>query len=319
MCRHSDWQGRCATEASRGNARPLVYSYRLSCDLKILFDEEEVILFEKFKKMLSMVRARKKLDHYDRKYRKALPMSERPEALPVEATFDAFVADFGGKKVSNLIGQNAQMPLNADYIFVEHNVIAELKTLEGIYSGPDAFEQLTRAYIDAGCTGSDVMGLLWRGEEVPDAVTALVRKRIRRSIEQRITRARKQLRTSKETFGNRDTRCLILIAMDQQPLFGHQTMLLNLAKIMGDNYADEHTDGVVYFNPNMPTKVRPDGLELSGWYPFYRDDEVNSKLSEFVNLLGNRWLKYYGSLIGETNPILELDSPEETMAALSRQ
>lgn len=101
-------------------------------------------------------------------------------------------------------------------------------------------------------------------------------------------------------------------------MFGHQTMLFNLATIMGDNYADEHTDGVVYMNPNLPTKTRPDDMEFSGWYPLYRDDEVNDELSDFVNLLGNVWLNHYGKQIGETNPILELESFDEMMAALDR-
>lgn len=269
-----------------------------------------------FKQKRSEAKARKRIEKYDRKHRKARPLSERPEPLHVEKTFDAFVAEFGGKKISNLIENKAQMPLNADYLFEDHNVMAELKTLEGIYSGPDAMKQLTQAYIDAGCTGSDVMGVFLRDEPVPDSAAKLMRKRVRRSIEQRIKKARKQLRKSKATFGNDDTKLLILIAMDQQPLFGHQTMLFNLATIMGDNYADEHTDGVVYMNPNIPTKIRPDGMEFSGWYPFYRDDEVNHELSNFVNLLGNRWLNYYGRQIGETNPILEPESFDEMMAAL---
>lgn len=275
-------------------------------------------MFENFKKRRSEAKARKRIEQYDRKHRKAQPWSERPEPLPVEITFDAFVSDFGGKKISDLIENKSQMPLNADYLFEEHNVIAELKTLEGIFSGPDAIKQLTQAYIDSGCTGSDVMGVFWRGAAVPEAAATLMRKRVRRSIEQRIKQARKQLKKSKDSFGNRDTKSLILIAMDQQPLFGHKTMLFNLAQIMGDNYADEHTDGVVYLNPNMPTKIRPDSMEFSGWYPFYRDDEVNEELSAFVNLLGNRWLTYCGNKIGETNPILEIETFDEMSAALER-
>tara|TARA_R100000365_G_C2746584_1_gene75916 strand:+ start:2321 stop:2437 length:117 start_codon:yes stop_codon:yes gene_type:complete len=37
-----------------------------------------------------------------------------------------------------------------------------------------------------------------------------------------------------------------------------------------------------------------------------------------VNLLGNRWLNYYGGLIGETNPILEMETEKEMMAALEQ-
>ncbi len=273
-------------------------------------------MFENIKKRRSEAKARKRIEEYDRKHRKPQRWSERPEPLAVEFTFDAFVADFGGKKISDLIENKSQMPLNADYLIKEHNVVAELKTLEGIFSGPDAIKQLTQTYIDSGCTGSDVMGAFWRGEPVPEAAATLMRKRVRRSIEQRIKQARKQLKKSKATFGNSDTKSLILIAMDQQPLFGHKTMLFNLTKIMGDNYADEHTDGVVYLNPNVPTKIRPESMEFSGWYPFYRDDEVNEELSAFVNLLGNRWLTYYGNQIGETNPILEIETFDEMSAAL---
>lgn len=277
------------------------------------------LMFKNLGKKRSEVRARRKIEQYEHEHSNARPMSERPAPLPVESTFDAFVQEFGGKKIADLIANKSLMPLNADYFFEKHNVIAELKTLEGIYSGPNAFKQLVQAYIDSGCTGSDVMGLIWREEDVPETAATLIRKRIRRSIEQRIKQARKQLRKSKSTFGSDDTRCLILVAMDQQPLFGHKTMLFNLAKIMGDNYADEHTDGVVYFNPNMPTKIRPDGMEFSGWYPFYRDNEVNGELSEFVNLLGNRWLQYYGKRIGQIKPILMLENFDEMVVALDGQ
>ena len=111
---------------------------------------------------------------------------------------------------------------------------------------------------------------------------------------------------------------LILIAMDQQPLFGHRNMLFNLATIMGDNYADEHTDALVYLNPNTPTQINPDSMEYSGWWPMYRDDNVNNAFSDFVNLLGNKWLNYYGKQIGETNPIMEFKSFEEMTAVFDQ-
>lgn len=69
----------------------------------------------------------------------------------------------------------------------------------------------------------------------------------------------------------------------------------------------------------MPTQMSDDGMELSGWYPIYRDDDANKELSQFVNILGNRWLTFYGQKIGETNPILELKSPEDMMALLRRR
>lgn len=191
--------------------------------------------------------------------------------------------------------------------------------MTGIFAGPEAPKQLVNAYIDAGGTGSELMGLLLRGEAIPEPVKMLIGKRIRRSLEQRIRRARKQLRQSKTFFGNDRTKTLIIFAMDQPPLFGHSSMLTHIAKVTSDNYSNAETDGVIYLNPNMPTQMSDDGMELSGWYPIYRDDDANKELSQFVNILGNRWLTFYGQKIGETNPILELKSPEEMMALLRRR
>ncbi|MDN2583594.1 hypothetical protein [Aquibium sp. ELW1220] len=208
------------------------------------------------------------------------------------------------------------MPLNADYFFKDYNVIAELKTFEGVFSGPEAMRSLSQACVDAGCSASDLAGYVFRGEALPERANNLILRRFRRAIEQRIKKARKQLRQSKSAFGKKDTQSLIIIAMDQPPLFGHDNMLAMIARLMGDNYSDEHTDGVIYMNPNVPTQLRADGMEFSGWFPFYRDDDVNERLSGFVNLLGNRWLTYYAGQIGEVHPILELDSSEDMFAVL---
>jgi hypothetical protein len=241
---------------------------------------------------------------------------ERPPPISVERTFDNFVEKFGGTKISDILESKWKLPLNADYFFKDHNIIAELKTFEGVFSGPEAIRTLSQACVDAGCSASDLAGYVYWGEALPERASNLVLRRFRRAIEQRIKKARKQLRQSKSQFGNKDTQSLILIAIDQPPLFGHDIMLNTIAKLMGDNYSDEHTDGVIYMNPNAPTQPRADGMEFSGWFPFYRDDEVNKRLSGFVNLLGNRWLTYYAEQIGEVHPILELDSFKDIFAVL---
>jgi hypothetical protein len=261
-------------------------------------------------------RAARTIGAYERKY--IGEPRKRPAALPVEATFDGFVEGFGGKKISDLIENKALMPRNADYIFPNHNVIAELKTLEGIFAGSEGLDQVRQAFIDGGETPSTYMDVI-RGEaDMPERVAALIRKRLRRGLESRVAEARKQLRMSKGMFGNENTRLLILFAMDRNPIFGHRNMLFHLATLMGSNYADEYTDGVVYMNPNTPTRVNRKGMEFSGWYPFYRDDNINAQLSGFVDLLGNSWLTHSGALTGVTNPILKLETLEEMSVALGR-
>ena len=155
-------------------------------------------------------------------------------------------------------------------------------------------ETARQAYIDSGNSQSDISATILGGEPVPQLVVDLIRKRIRRSLEQRVKKARKQLKNSKLAFGNKETRTLILIAMDQTPIFGHQNMILNIGKILGDNYADEYTDGIVYFNPNTPTRPVEGGMAYTGWFPFYRDDQTRDEFRGFVDTLGNKWLNFFG-------------------------
>lgn len=273
-------------------------------------------MFERLKRVWLQAKAQRKIKKYDKKYRRAKPLLERPPSFHVEDAFDAFVKEFGGQKVSDILSEKKGMPLNADYFFKDHNVIAELKTIEGIYSGPDGPKQLTDTYIEAGYSGSDVMGLLWRNEPIPTDVSQLIRKRIRRSLEQRIKKARKQLKMTKEMFGTKDTKSLILIAMDSDPVFGHETMFGNIVNIMADNYMDEHTDGIVYMTPNTPSTAPNLSMEMSMWIPSYRDEGENSHFVDFVNLLGSGWLKFSGEKIGEETPILQMETEHEVRAVI---
>jgi len=115
-------------------------------------------LLDTLKRRYLEFRARRKIAAYERRYSKARPWSERPAPIDIEAAFDEFVQDLGGYKISDLIEDKSAMPQNADYLFREQNVIAELKTLSGIFAGPDAPKQLVKAYIDAGGTGSELHG-----------------------------------------------------------------------------------------------------------------------------------------------------------------
>jgi hypothetical protein len=51
------------------------------------------------------------------------------EMRPLQSIVDPFVKMVGGEVISELIG-NKNLPANADYLFRNHNVIAELKSLQ---------------------------------------------------------------------------------------------------------------------------------------------------------------------------------------------
>jgi hypothetical protein len=57
---------------------------------------------------------------------------ERPDPLDVEPMFNGFIVEYGGELVGSRIPQDYK-GLNADYVFKNENVIAELKCFRKTY------------------------------------------------------------------------------------------------------------------------------------------------------------------------------------------
>ncbi|RWO61113.1 hypothetical protein [Mesorhizobium sp.] len=247
----------------------------------------------------------RKILEYERQYRSV--DEERPEPFDVEEAFDRFVQKLGGKKISDTIDNKSNMPKNADYLFSDANVIAELKTVDGLYSGQESYKLLRQLFIDAGTLEQFFPYIIGR-TELPDEVGNRIRKRVRRGFEGRARKARSQIKESISEFGNMNTYGVILFALNQPPLFGQTFMLSTLAKMMDDIFSkDNYIDGIVYLNPNVPTRPVSDGMEYSGWFPLYMSEEPDHALSEFVNKLGSGWLNFVANEQGTNNPILTLE------------
>src|SRR5271169_7061750 len=82
---------------------------------------------------------------------------QHPVGLPqfsVDETFARVVRQAGGSLVSDLLPTRTNLPKNADYVFPEYNVIAELKRLERDVSEDKEFsaslDQLYREWVVNG-------------------------------------------------------------------------------------------------------------------------------------------------------------------------
>ena len=62
------------------------------------------------------------------------------KSLPTEQTFDQFVKQFGGQKISNSL-PNSPPFNNADYLFRNENVIAELKNFQTDFGTTENFKE----------------------------------------------------------------------------------------------------------------------------------------------------------------------------------
>lgn len=230
------------------------------------------------------------------------------QRLHVESLFDKFVDNHSGEKISDRIAVKSNMSRNADYIFDDANIIIELKTLEGAFCGDKGFKRLRQLFIDTGINEQAFTDYIFGEAGIPEVVYYRTRTKVRRSIEKIIKKARVQIKTSIGEFGNKNTRGLILIALDELPIMSHKFMFECILSVFSNNFSDDDwVDGFIYINPNTPGQPDQAVMQYTGWFPIYRDDKVNHELSDFVNTLGTDWLNYYGKLIGDKNPIIYLD------------
>lgn len=239
----------------------------------------------------------------------------RPEPLPVEATFNEFVKQFGGELISELLQTDPQRPQNADYYFSSHNVIAELKCFEkDLFNNRDDIERINRIIKknhDSGLVDG-YKGFRWLlGQEpLPSEYRRDMLSIARRYYENAIRKADKQIESTQKLLGLPNARGLVLLANDGN-YFSHPAEAASLiAQVMQQHFMESHLDGFVYFTVNSVAKVPDNDREQLFWIPSYR--KAGDSLGDFVNLLGASWGNFYAEKIGQDVPIFQTEDARVT-------
>jgi hypothetical protein len=200
------------------------------------------------------------------------------------------------------------MPLNADYLFVADNVIAELKCLEKHpMEASDWPPRLAKAFVATGNSFDDLIGCLRRGDPMPEEVKSKLFNWLRDSIRSVVKAGNRQIRVSKRELRREGAKGLLLVANDNHYGFGPDEMIA----IIGDAAAllnESHVDAVVYFTPNVFHRLPGSDVAWIIWDPRYRDD-TDAQLSEFVNDMGRKWNSHLEATTGD--PVVEWhESPD---------
>lgn len=235
---------------------------------------------------------------------------KRPAYIAVEPTFDEFVTSFGGVKVSSLIaglpGLKGTPPLNADYIFADDNVIAELKCLEKDTYSADQFRELFNSLITGWCDRGMIQWRVYGGpvliqsRDLPSECQLELERIISRRLRKVVAKANKQIRQTKKTLGTDNAKGLLLLVSDGNYFLRPEHVLGFVGRIVRDQFSSIHS--IVYFTVNaaidVPT-VDKDGLI---WIQSFRDnfEPVNP---EFLSRLRVGWFQHLAIK-------LELDIPE---------
>lgn len=229
----------------------------------------------------------------------------RPPYIPVEPTFDEFVALFGGSKVSTLIDERSDLrgspPLNADYLFSSDDTIAELKCLEEDTYSPaefkELFSSLIRDWQNRGMLRWELYGgpMLIQSRDLPLACQFELEKLINRRLRKVITKANKQIRLTKATLGFPDAKGLLLLVSDGNYFLRPDHVLPLVGRILKSQFSN--LNSVVYLTVNSAVdvpNVKRDGLI---WIQGFRDN-FDPVSPEFLSRLRAGWFEYLSNKLG---------------------
>lgn len=176
----------------------------------------------------------------------------RPRLL-VEPTFDRCVAEAGGKRLEDYISGELRF-LNADYIFPDDNIVAELKVLEkDVLSTPDFQDKISELY-DGWAQSGLVPPAYSPGSidtstlptECAVELIGLFKSQLTNSY---IKKANRQIRETKEHLELPDARGVLLLANDGNFAFDPAFMFNVLHHSLHKTF--HSIDAVIYFTANL--------------------------------------------------------------------
>lgn len=227
----------------------------------------------------------------------------------VEDIFNKFTKDIGGNLVSDLIPKSNKKP-NADYVFKDSNVIAELKCFQkDLFSDEDDAERvdlLLKKWTKEGFFSkeSEVKQMLIK-RQLPEPCAKDLMQAARKTIDGVIHHADKQLRETKKLLNMPDARGLLLLCNDGNYFLQHMQFMSLITDVLLNKYMKSDIDGFIYFTVNQASYSKDIGRDNHLWFPMYREDG-DKILSPFVNQMGYQFMNdYFPKLTGVSSNIID--------------
>ena len=222
------------------------------------------------------------------------------ELLGVEKTFDNFISEIGGKKISILLSKNPNFP-NADYIFESEKIILELKEIQTeFYSTPTfykEYDKLNKKLYDAYPNFKPY--LLGGKENYPDWYITSYYKIARTPIGRILKKANSQIKETKNHFNIRCNSGVLLLVNDGFTNIPPYVFMGLVSDLLVNSYSE--IDCFVYITVNSYVILNnTDKTPSLLWVPMYSPTCENT-LQEFINNLGGRWREYLDKFIRFTN------------------
>jgi hypothetical protein len=213
-----------------------------------------------------------------------------------EAHWNEFVVSAGGELVAPLIRRDGVK--NADYLFRNHKILAELKVLETEFFHSKEllarFETISRNYY--GIDQHDPAYPLQQQEII---------KELNKPLQRIIKKANRQIKSTKIELGLPDYRGVLIVVNDGFRGVRPGLVVGLIGNILsGTSY--KSIDAVVY-QTNHYVEIVESPFAVLLWSPMYSKD-AEQNLVDFINDLGRQWRAFSESVDGPYDTSEERDA-----------
>ena len=227
----------------------------------------------------------------------------------VEDYFSEFVEFYGGKVIEKLDGNLDDRP-NADYLFEEPELIAELKCFEkDIFSGKEDFPKMERLLTKwtnkKMITGEQLREYTFGRSALPIKCQKDIIEVASKTIERAIHKGNKQIEISKSTFEIPNSNGVLFLVNDGNYFFSNEQFLGIISNILGRKYRNPSFDVIIYLTINQTSHIPTSLLDYTVWVPIYTRIDKNGEtvkdenLFNFVNDIGRKFADFYEFKNGE--------------------
>jgi hypothetical protein len=233
--------------------------------------------------------------------------SQKSAANYTEEIFDEFVSWSGGELVHTLFNDGDERPLNADYLLSNRTVVGELKCLSEDYFHSRTIEKKSTALLNKWLAEGLIPKECFKDNiiNIPQHLTLKFSEIFLPSLKSAIEKANKQIKATKEHFGIKDSKGLLILINEKNSSLTPQLALTLLARILKSQYSS--INSFIYLVPTMevtsPTNTEPSRIWISG--PT-RNPESGVD-SEFMDSLEGHWIKFLEIKYGQSIKVNHCD------------
>lgn len=229
--------------------------------------------------------------------------------IDVENAFRNFVKTYGGEVVEDLL-PNSPSFKNADFIFQDQRIIAELKSLQEDKSSDKNIQKKIQEKFDkwmnSGVIPPRYGTVRVESKDLPEKCRKELIDVYKPPIQTHVKKANKQIKETLENFNIQDGKGLLIVVNDGNYALEADAVLYLLWRILGGDF--KRINSIIYCTVNMFAKA-PGIAKATLFWAHVTRKEVDPVDEEFISNMFRAWCQYLEEITGAPIEKIELNDP----------